>query len=175
LEFGRNHLAVALILGRAGFRFGVFGDIAATMERSSQQKTRGFYPVRILFQHCRRRVWMYTLWLLAYMATVLFYGMGTEAQPRQMLPFLVPVAVVLAQMIYPTLFAWAAISLLSVGYAGVGIYYLIRGIAHKQWRYDLQGLVFGLVFVSVYVVICIGLILSRPRPISVSSAAESRG
>jgi hypothetical protein len=140
------------------------------MESPSQQD-RGFYPVRMFFQRRRRRVWVYALWLFAYTATVLSYGMDTEAGPRQMLPFLVPVAVIVAQMIYPTLFAWVAISLPSVFYAGVGIYYLIRGIACKQWRSDLQGFVLGLGFVSASVLICAGLILFRPRPINATSAA----
>ena len=140
------------------------------MESSSQQN-RGLEPVRKLFQRRRRCVWVYVLWLLVYVVTVLYYGADTGTEPRQMLPFLIPVAVVVAQMIYPTLFVWAVISLPSICYTGVGIYYLIRGIACKQWPYDLQGLVLGLAFVSIYIFTCIGLILFRPRLKDATSAA----
>ena len=87
--------------------------------------------MRILFQKRRRRVWAYVAWLLVYLATALFFAGDTGAQPSQLLPFLVPLAFVILQFIYPTLFVWALIVIPSVLYSGVGVYYLIRGFCRE--------------------------------------------
>jgi hypothetical protein len=107
------------------------------MENSPPSK--GFHPIALLFQRRQRRVWAYIAWLLVYTATAWFFAVDTEAKPIQMLPFLVPLALVIVQMIYPTLFVWALMVIPSVLYSGVGIYYLIRDFAEKQWQYDFQG------------------------------------
>lgn len=119
--------------------------------------------LRLLFKRRRRRVGAYIAWLFAYTATALLYGVDMEVEPRQMLPFLIPLAIALTQMIYPTLFVWALIVIPSIFYTGIGLYYLARDLADKQWAYDMQGLVLGSIAITIYIAVCAGLIWSRPK------------
>ena len=128
--------------------------------------------LRLLFQRRRRRIGAFIAWLFAYTATALLYGIDMEAEPRQMLPFLIPLAIALAQMIYPTLFVWALIVIPSVFYTGIGLYYLARDLADKQWEYDMQGLVLGSIAITIYIAVCAGLIWSRPKRVQAVNAMQ---
>ena len=132
------------------------------MESSSPQ--RGFHPVLALFYRRRRRVWVYVLWLLAYIITNLLYAELYRVENLRpsdwLLPILVPAVVVMAQIIYPTIFVWAVISLPTVFIAGVRAYELINDIGRIQGPSDFFLELFA---VSVSVGTCVGLILFRPR------------
>jgi len=85
------------------------------------------------------------------------------ARPYQMLPLLIPVLVVAAQVFYPTLLGWAFIFIPSVAYCCIGLYYLIRIAAEKppQWEHDLEGFVVGLFFVGMYLFASVCFLLAR--------------
>jgi hypothetical protein len=122
-------------------------------------------PLRALIvRHCRRRAWAYVLWILVYLPTAwLFAGeMDAHSEPGilAMLPLLIPLAVAVGQMIYPTLLGWYVIIIPSVLYTGVGVFYLIRNATERQpqWQHDLSGFILGSIFVGAFVVVCIALI-----------------
>jgi len=125
--------------------------------------SKTFELIRAAFGRRKRRFSAYLFWLVAYGVTVWFYVGDAGLHLGQTLPFLVPVAVVIIQMIYPTLFGWAIIVVPSLVYTVNGAYYLIRNITEKQWAYDRQGLLLGLVFVIAYVGVCIALFFSRSQ------------
>ena len=131
----------------------------------------------LIVRRTRERGWAYGLWLLVYLPTAwLFAGemaAHSGAGVLAMLPLLIPVAIAVAQMIYPTLLGWAVIVVPSVLYAGVGVFYLIRNATRRQpqWEYDLSGFILGSVFVGAFIAVCIALILARPRLKNVTNAA----
>ena len=133
---------------------------------------------RSLFQRRHRRhSWAYVLWLLAYLPTAWLYAgelaFHAGARAYQMWPLLVPVAIVIAQMIYPTLAGWVVILIPSVLYTGVGVFYLIRNATEKQpqWQYDLSGFIMGFIFVGAFIAVCAALIFARPRLRDAATAA----
>ena len=135
-------------------------------------------PLRaLILRRSRRRAWAYGLWLLVYLPTALLFADEMAAHSgagiAAMLPLLVPIAIVVAQMIYPTLLGWAVILIPSVLYGGVGVFYLIRNATerHPQWEYDLSGFIMGSIFVGAWVAVCLALILARPRLRDVTRAA----
>ncbi len=117
--------------------------------------------LKAAFRRRKRCILSYLFWLVVYGATIFFYICDAEKDLMGTLPFLLPIAVVIFQMIYPTLFVRWVIVVPSCAYTVSGAYYLIRDIAENQWEYDRQGLALGLVFVISYTGACISLILSR--------------
>ena len=128
--------------------------------------------LRLLFQRRRRRVWAYAAWLLVYIFTALYFAGDTGAEPRQMLPFLIPLAFVVLQLIYPTLFVWALIVIPSVLYSCIGVCYMLRNLDEKQWQYDMQGVVLGSIVIAIYIAVSIGLICSRPKRVQPNNALQ---
>ena len=144
------------------------------MDDSHQNKMN---PLRALIvRRSRGRAWAYGLWLLVYLPTAWLFagemaahgGAGVVA----MLLLLIPVAIAVVQMIYPTLLGWAIIVVPSVLYAAVGVFYLIRNATERQpqWQYDLSGFIMGSIFIAALVAVCVALIFARPRPRDVTSA-----
>ena len=126
---------------------------------------------RSLFQRRpRRHIWAYILWVLVYLPTVCLYAGHMGARTYEMLPLLFPVAIVITQMVYPTLVGWVIILVPSVLYTGAGGFYLIRNATEKQpqWEYDSSGFVMGCVFVGALIVLCAALAFARPRLIDVT-------
>jgi hypothetical protein len=126
----------------------------------------------LLGRRNRRGTWAYVLWGIPYILTAwLFAGeMAFHAGARayQMLPLLIPVIIVAAQIIYPTLLGWGVIFIPSVAYCGFGLYYLVRNATERppQWENDLAGFVLGSFFVAAYLFSCVCLLFARPRPMS---------
>jgi hypothetical protein len=124
---------------------------------------------RLIVRRHRRHTWAYVLWLMVYLPTALLFAGELSAHGGAGIlgisPLLIPVTIAIAQMIYPTLLAWAVITLPSVVYAGVGVFYLIRNATekHPQWEYDSSGFILGSIFVAGFVVVCVALSFARPR------------
>lgn len=118
----------------------------------------------------RQGSWAYAVWLMLYLLTAwLFAGelaFHSGAGPYQMLPLLIPVFVVAAQIAYPTLLGWSLIFVPSILYCGAGIYFLLRNSIQMQpqWDYDPGGFIMGSFFVIAYLTVCLCLLFARPKP-----------
>lgn len=123
----------------------------------------------LLGRRTRRGTWAYVLWAIPYMLTAWFFAgemaFHAGARPYQMLPLLIPVLIVTAQIIYPTLLGWSVIFIPSVAYCSFGLYYLVRNATESppQWKNDLAGFVLGSFFVGAYLFVCVCLFFARPR------------
>src|SRR2546421_12353740 len=143
----------------------------------SQHKNKWNPLGAMVVRRSRRHAWAYGLWLLVYLPTAWVFAEEMSAHSGTgvlaMLPLLIPLAIVVGQMIYPTLLGWAVILIPSVLYTGVGVFYLIRNATERQpqWEYDLSGFILGSVFVGAFLAVCIALIFARPRLRDVTSAA----
>jgi hypothetical protein len=129
-----------------------------------------FSPLQFLVgRRLRRGNWAYALWFIPY-SFIAAYFAGTKAfhaatQPYQMLAVLLPVFVVAAQIVYPTLLAWAVIFIPSVAYCALGIYHLARHATERppQSDNDLAGFVLGALFMGACLLVCVCLFFARPR------------
>jgi hypothetical protein len=130
-------------------------------------------PIRwLLGRRNRRGTWAYVIWVIPYILTAwLFAGeiaFHAGARPYQMVPLLIPVLIVAAQIAYPTLLGWTVIFIPSVAYCSCGLYYLVRNATERpaQWENDLAGFLLGSFFVGAYLFVCVCLVFARPRPAS---------
>jgi hypothetical protein len=130
---------------------------------SRRPRTKGFHLIWVLFRFRKRRLWTYVLWLLTY--TITLYLQTTDIGMRTYQLFLsaIPIAVVVAQMVYPTFFGWIIIAVPSLLYTGNGIYSLIRDLSAHQQTYDPEKLAPDLISLTACTVVCVGLIISRPK------------
>ena len=152
--------------------------LGGTTRMDNTQPQSKLNPLRaLIIRRGRGRAWAYGLWLLVYLPTALLFAGEMSAHSGAgiitMLPLLIPVAIAVAQMIYPTLLGWTVILIPSVLYAGFGLFYLIRNATERQpqWEHDLAGFIMGSIFVGAFIAVCVALIFARPRLRDVASAA----
>jgi hypothetical protein len=117
----------------------------------------------------RRRSWVYICWLVIYIPVALIFdgdvlsrNVGLFGQSV----LLIPVAGVIAQMIYPTWLGWFVIFVPTILYTGAGLYYLFQNTFVEkppQWQDDREGFVIGAILMAVLVSICAGFIFARPK------------
>jgi amino acid transporter len=86
-----------------------------------------------------------------------------HVRPYQLLPLLIPVAVVLVQLAYPTLLGWAVIVMPSVFFAGVGVVSVILTAPVRIQRHESAALVISSIAAAVYVLVCVALWFARPK------------
>ena len=133
----------------------------------------------VLGRRIRRGSWAYILWLLAYMPFMIWSADFVFVHPRpyQFLLLLIPLAVVVVQLVYPTLLGWALFVIPSVFVAGVGVYFVIL-TAPRRAQDDLAGLVGSSVAAAFYVLVCVALWYARPKRLDsvvVESVAPASG
>jgi hypothetical protein len=130
----------------------------------------------LLGRRSRRGTWAYALWFIPYLVTAWAFArelaMEAGARPYQMLPLLIPVLVVAAQLIYPTLLGWTVIFIPWVAFCTFGLYHLIRNATRRppQWDNNLSGFILGYLFVGACLLVCVCLLFARPRPTKATNA-----
>lgn len=112
----------------------------------------------------RRRPWTYALWLLAYLPPLIwmvpFYSV--DVRLYHSLAVLIAIAVVLVQLIHPTILGWAVIAIPSGWFAAIGAGALVLTTPGRAPE-ELPQLVISSVAVGVYVMVCVALWFARPR------------
>lgn len=112
----------------------------------------------------RRNSWAYMLWLLAWLPPMVWMAgnLSFHVPPFRLLPLLIPLVVVLAQLAYPTLLGWAAIIVPSTFATGVMLFFVVvtgPGRVHD----NLPALVISSVAAGFYVLVCVALWFARPE------------
>src|ERR1035441_340067 len=124
----------------------------------------------LLGRRTRRATWAYLFWFIPYLLTAwLFAGdmaFHAGAHPY-LIPLLIPVFVVVAQIVYPTLLGWAVIFIPSVLYCGAWVYYLVRNATQRQPQWEPM--------VSCFVGAYLALLDERSRRLMAASEAVSLG
>jgi hypothetical protein len=124
--------------------------------------------LRLLFKcRARRASWAYILWILAYLPLMVFVSdfVFFRLRPYQYLPLLIPLAVVIVQLAYPTLLGWAVVVIPSVFVAGVGVVSVVITVPARDLPHDLGRLVISSIAAGVYVLVCVALWYARPKPV----------
>jgi hypothetical protein len=98
----------------------------------------------LLGRRTRRATWAYLLWFIPYLVTAWLFG------GYPLIPLLIPVFVVVAQMVYPTLLGWAVVFIPSVLYCGAWVYYVVRNATQRQPQWEPM----VLCFVGAYLAAC---------------------
>ena len=108
---------------------------------SSPASTKAMLLLRALFKRRTRRAsWAYILWLLAYLPLMVFIAdfVFFHLRPYQYLPVLIPVAVIIVQLAYPTLLGWAVVVIPSVFVAGVGVVSVVITAPSRDLPHELR-------------------------------------
>ena|ERR1700733_11367588 len=104
----------------------------------------------------------YALWILSYVGAVSYPLM---ADPYEIgfvhLLFLVPVGLVVFQILRPTLFGWAAITLPTVFLTLALAWSLFAG--RNDWPDDGPVIITACIVISAFGVVSVFLVLARPR------------
>jgi hypothetical protein len=117
---------------------------------------------RTLFKRrTRRGSWAYILWLLAYLPLMGFIA-SFNGRPYLML-LLIPLAVVLMQLAYPTLFGWVVVVIPTVFCIGVMLFFVVVTAPARVHQHELAALVTSSIAASVYGVVCGALWFARPK------------
>ena len=147
---------------------------------SSPSANKATLLLRAVFgRRIRRGSWAYILWLLAYLPFMIWSADYAFVHPRpyQFLLLLIPVAVVVVQLVYPTLLGWAVFVIPSVFVAGVGVYFVVL-TAPRRVQDDLAGLVISFIAAGFYVLVGVALWYARPKRVDsvvVESVAPASG
>jgi hypothetical protein len=124
-----------------------------------RSKTRGVGT--LIQRRSRRGAWVYAILLLAYyMPTAMMLASEMRfANPAQAWPLLVPLVVVIVQWVRPTILGWACIAMPTFLYFCIGVYYAVANNLgpSQQWEYDREGVVFGTVYLTVLLGVCMAL------------------
>ncbi len=138
------------------------------MTGTSPSKASGVLQC-LLGRRTRRATWVYLFWFIPYLLTAwLFAGdvaFHAGAHPY-LIPLLIPVFVVVAQIVYPTLLGWAVIFIPSVLYCGAWVYYLVRNATQRQPQWEPM----VSCFVGAYLAVCFCLFFARPGRTSATVA-----
>ena len=125
--------------------------------------------VQTLFQRRKRRVLAYVFWLIIYCGALSLYAVDHELQLWQILPFLVPIVIAINQIVYPTLFGWAFISIPSFGFTIFCgcyiIYQIINKIIHPAILLLPYEIEVSFIVISIFFGVCIALAFSYPSKI----------
>ena len=133
---------------------------------SGPASTKAMLSQRSLFKRRTRRAsWAYILWILAYLPLMVFVSdfVFFRLRPYQYLPVLIPVAVIIVQLAYPTLLGWAVVVIPSVFVAGVGVVSVVITVPARDLPHDLGRLVISSIAAGVYVLVCVALWYARPK------------
>jgi hypothetical protein len=133
---------------------------------SSPASTRAMLLLHSLFKRRTRRAsWAYICWILAYVPLMVFVSdfVFFRLRPYQYLPLLIPLAVVIVQLVYPTLLGWAVVVIPSVFVAGVGVVSVVITAPARHLPHELVPLVISSIATGVYVLVCIALWYARPK------------
>jgi uncharacterized membrane protein len=118
---------------------------------------------RTIFERrTRRGSWAYIVWLLAYLPLLGFIA-SFNGRPYLML-LLIPLAVVLVQLAYPTLFGWAVVVIHTVFCVGVMFFFVVVTAPARLHQHELTALVTSSVAAGVYGLVCGALWFARPMP-----------
>jgi hypothetical protein len=153
---------------------------------SNKPKSKVAWLVALVERRSRRGWWAYLIWLLVYLPTAMMFAGEMSfhggAKTAQMWPLLLPIVIIIVQWMRPTLLGWVVLSLPTMIYFGVGIYYLVDNNlgAQPQWKTDSAGVILGFVFLGALLCVCVALIFgARPRVLdgsrTVSEAVEANG
>jgi hypothetical protein len=111
----------------------------------------------------RRGSWAYIAWLLAYLPLMgfiaSFYGRTCQ------LLLLIPLAVVLVQLAYPTSFGWAVVVIPSVFCVGTMLFFVAVTAPARAHQHELAALVTSSVAAGVHALVCGALWFARPKPV----------
>ncbi len=92
--------------------------------------------------------------------------LGDHRSAARMWPLLLPGAVIISQLIRPTVLGWPLILLPTLLYFGVGVYYAITNNLgpHPQWEHDSEGVILGSVLLAALLGVCVALLFAgRPK------------
>jgi hypothetical protein len=123
----------------------------------------------LIKRRSRRGWWIYVIWLLSYVLSVMLYLGDTGADLAQVWPLFIPIPILVLQWVRPTVLVWVAISLPTFLYFGIVAFYEIIDITgprphgQSQWDSDSQGVILGWIFFAAWLVVCIALMFA-PRP-----------
>jgi len=133
---------------------------------SSPASTKAMLLLRSLFKRRTRCAsWAYILWVLAYVPFMVFVSdfVFFHLRPYQYLPVLIPVAVVIVQLAYPTLLGWAVVFIPSVFVAGVAVVSVVITVPARHLPHDFGRLVVSSIAAGGYVLVCVALWYARPK------------
>jgi hypothetical protein len=117
---------------------------------------------RTIFERrTRRGSWAYIVWLLAYLPLMGFIA-SFNGRPYLML-LLIPLAVVLVQLAYPTLLGWAVLGIPTVFCTGVMFFFVVVTAPARAHQHELAALVGSSVSAGVYGLVCGALWFARPK------------
>jgi hypothetical protein len=141
-------------------------------------RSKTAWLVALVQRRSRRGWWVYVIWLLVYLFTAMMYAgeiaFHSGVMAVQMWPLVIPVLIVIAQWVRPTMLGWAVICLPTFLYFVVGVYYLVRNNLgpHPQWEHDSGGVILGSFFLAALLAACIALMFAaRPRVLHETRAA----
>jgi hypothetical protein len=141
-------------------------------------KSKAAWLAALVERRSRRGWWAYVIWLLVYLPTAMMFAGEMSAHggagAAQMWPLLIPIVILIAQWVRPTILGWGVLFLPTLLYFGIGVYYLIRNNlgAHPQWEHDSEGVILGSVFLAALLVACAALMFAaRPRALHETCAA----
>jgi hypothetical protein len=132
--------------------------------------------IALIQKRSRRGWWAYVIWLLIYVPSIMLFAGDTGTSVGQMWPFLIPVAILVLQLVQPTILVWAVISLPTFLYFGIFIYYAIAYKVGPQpmWDYDSQGVILGWVFFPALLGACVSLMVAAKLGAFRETRAEKR-
>jgi hypothetical protein len=113
------------------------------------------------------------VWLLAYLPLMGF--IASFNGPPYLMLLLIPLAVVLVQLAYPTWLGWAVVVIPTVFCVGVMFFFVIVTAPARIHQHELAALVTSSVAAGVYGLVCGALWFARPKPVDavVASAAPN--
>jgi hypothetical protein len=133
---------------------------------SSPASIKAMLLLRALVKRRTRRAsWAYILWILAYLPLMVFVSdfVFFHLRPYQYLPVLIPVAIIIVQLAYPTLLGWAVVVIPSVFVTGVGVVSVVITVPSRDLPHELQALVISCIAAGIYVLVCVALWYARPK------------
>jgi hypothetical protein len=96
-------------------------------------------------------------------------------RPYQFLPLLILIAVLIVQLVYPTLLGWAVLVIPSVFFAGVGVVSVFITAPARPLPHDLGRLVISSIAAGVYVLVCVALWYARPKRVDLVVVEPNAG
>ena len=101
-------------------------------------------------------------------------GASFNVRLGQSLPLVIPLAVVIVQLIYPTLLGWAVMVIPSVFFTGVMVCSVVITAPARVQRHEPTALVTSSVAAGVYVLVCVALWFARPKLVDAVVAESDR-
>ena len=132
----------------------------------SPTSTKAMGLLRSLFKRRPRRApWAYSLWILAYLPLMVFGSNFAfpQLRPYQYLPVLIPLAVIIVQLAYPTLLGWTAVVIPSGFVASVMVVSVVITAAARDLSNDFGRLLICSIAAGIYVLVCVALWYARPK------------